>query len=469
MKIIIVNPFKIYDGEVPIGSLYISSALKKAGFEVYNFFPDLSKIVNFKSLKYHFLIKEFHKILEIKKPEIIAFSALSTNFEICLKLAQYAKKMSDTNIIFGGVHSIIDYDNIIKNNYVDAVCVGEGEVSLPEYLKRLSLKKLSENNDLNITYKINGNVINAFDNYSFPELDTYHFPDRDCLKSYYEKNILTSANFITGRGCPYQCHYCNAVTLNKNKKYLRFRSIENIIEEILEVKKKYNIEKVIFSDETFTLNKKRLFLFLEEYRKKINFPFVCQTRVETIDNEIAKELKKSDCVQVTLGIESGNPDIRKNFLNRKMSDEQIIEAFQILKKNGLYTSSFNMIGLPEETENKIWEAIYLNRKSGVSKTHCTIFMPFKGTKIYEWYAENNLIVKEPSINYYNDIIIKHPSLSNNLLKYYSMNFDYLVNSNIDNKSMKLKINKLKFFIGNYLSFIKIIKGKIKKIIKILKK
>ncbi|OGC08495.1 hypothetical protein A2230_08240 [candidate division WOR-1 bacterium RIFOXYA2_FULL_36_21] len=458
-RILNIVPISIGSGEVSLGPLYISSALKKAGFDSVVFFPDLSLIMHF-PIKYDFIQHQLDYIMKQIRPEVVTFSVLSTNYNLSKSWAEYIKtNFNTTHIIFGGIHSMIEGENIIKLDYVDAVCLGEGEFSLPQYLELILNNKLTQENSLNITYKLKGKIINSKKEQVFLSLDEYPFPDREPLKYYYREGVLDSANFITGRGCPYNCFYCNAAMLNQNKGYLRFRSPGNVIDEIIEVKAKFELKKVIFSDETFTMNKNNLFKLLELYKSKVNLPFECQTRVEAINDDIAKELTNSGCESITLGIESGNEYIREKYLNRKMKNDQIIKAFHILKKYNIRTNSFNMIGLPGDTEKTIWEGIDLNIKAKVDSAACTIFMPFKKTPIFEWYQDKKLIIAEPNTNYYENIVIKHPNLSKLSLFFYSLNFNTLI---------KLESNKFKRMFKVFLwvkLFFLLFKGFLLKLIK----
>src|SRR3989339_115648 len=411
-RILNIVPISIGSGEVSLGPLYISSALKKAGFDSVVFFPDLSLIMHF-PIKYDFIQHQLDYIMKQIRPEVVTFSVLSTNYNLSKSWAEYIKtNFNTTHIIFGGIHSMIEGENIIKLDYVDAVCLGEGEFSLPQYLELILNNKLTQENSLNITYKLKGKIINSKKEQVFLSLDEYPFPDREPLKYYYREGVLDSANFITGRGCPYNCFYCNAAMLNQNKGYLRFRSPGNVIDEIIEVKAKFELKKVIFSDET-----------------------------------------------ITLGIESGNEYIREKYLNRKMKNDQIIKAFHILKKYNIRTNSFNMIGLPGDTEKTIWEGIDLNIKAKVDSAACTIFMPFKKTPIFEWYQDKKLIIAEPNTNYYENIVIKHPNLSKLSLFFYSLNFNTLI---------KLESNKFKRMFKVFLwvkLFFLLFKGFLLKLIK----
>ncbi len=205
-----------------------------------------------------------------------------------------------------------------------------------------------------------------------------------------------------------------------------FRKIEKVIEEIKEFIGQWHPELLVFSDEVFTMKKSRLLAFCEEYGRAVGLPFHCQSRANTINEETAAALKKAGCTLISLGIESGNEFMRNSVLNRRMSDEQIRGAFRLLKKAGVPTGSFNMIGMPGETEEMLRETIRLNRKIQPTFARCTILMPLKGTAIRKVYEGRGLLEKEPSASYYTDITQSLPTISKQGLRAYKELFGLYV-------------------------------------------
>ncbi|GAH28191.1 unnamed protein product, partial [marine sediment metagenome] len=121
----------------------------------------------------------------------------------------------------------------------------------------------------------------------------------------------------------------------------RFRNIDDVIDEIYTVTKKYQSDLVWLTDETFTMKKSRILDFCEKYNK-VNLPFAVETRVDTVNEEILKALKQAGCVLLCMGIESGVDRIRNGIYNKGVSREQIVKVFRLAKEVGLRTSSFNI-------------------------------------------------------------------------------------------------------------------------------
>ena len=139
------------------------------------------------------------------------------------------------------------------------------------------------------------------------------------------------------RGCPYRCSFCDAPSIydlykKNNYKYYRVKSIERIHSEMKYQTSKYNVSYFYFNSETFlTMSVDKLNKFAEMY-SEFGLPFWCQTRIETVSDEKIKILIEMNCDRISIGIEHGNEEYRRNFLNKTFTNKQLIEAFKILNK-----------------------------------------------------------------------------------------------------------------------------------------
>ena len=184
-----------------------------------------------------------------------------------------------------------------------------------------------------------------------------------------------------------------------------------------------------FHDNIFTLNKSWLREFCERYCAEINLPFWCNTRVDCITDDDIMWLKKSNCRRIHMGVESGSKRIRKEILKRPVNNQKIIDVFKKVKKNGIKTVSFNMIGLPTETEEDIRETIDLNRAIVPSWIILSVFNPFPGTELYDFCKKNYGRTGPVSDDYYAaNTLLQQPSISAERVKYYHKNFVKIVYS-----------------------------------------
>tara|TARA_Y100000294_G_scaffold103421_1_gene96030 strand:- start:186 stop:968 length:783 start_codon:yes stop_codon:yes gene_type:complete len=138
-----------------------------------------------------------------------------------------------------------------------------------------------------------------------------------------------------------------------------------------------------FHDDVFLVDNNWLYSFSELYRKTFNNPFRCNTTATAIKEEKVRLLKEMNCSEVWIGVETGNEEFRRNVLNKKCSNNQIIKAFDIINKYGLRGVSFNLFACPGETEEHVKDTIELNLKAKVYSVTSAMFVPFPGTTLYD--------------------------------------------------------------------------------------
>ncbi len=377
MRILLLYPPASLEGFEPMGLMYISASLNAAGHQA-----EICR-ASFREVK---------RALRQFMPQIIGFS-LMTGFHFkALEVNRRIKKDYRCFSILGGPHPTF-FPEIINAEGVDAVCIGEGELAMVE------LANCLESSDditgiANFWIKKDGEILKNEVRPLIEDLDSIPFPDRELYNKYSFRKSFKLKTFVSNRGCPYNCTYCfnhiyKKIYANKGK-VLRLRSNDNIIEEINEVKDQYPLGCVWFVDDVFITTEERLREFSEKYRETIDLPYICYARVESITGEICKLLKASNCHLVSMGIETGNDYLRREILQRKMSNERIINAFQMLKEEGIKTLSQNLIGIPGETLNEAFETIQLNISSQPTIAQVNIFTPYPKLTLTEKAKELGL-------------------------------------------------------------------------------
>jgi len=222
---------------------------------------------------------------------------------------------------------------------------------------------------------------------------------------------------MAGRGCPYECSYCCNPALKGTfhglGKYIRFRSVENILAEIQQITTNYDINTLNFQDDVFTLDRNWTLRFCDAYKGASKLPFWINTRVERVlDQEVVKALAGAGCQGVRIGIESGNENLRREILNRKMSNETIIKAFRLLHKHGLQTYTCNMIGVPGETPEMIQQTIDLNRRLAPNYLQFSVFYPYPMTQLHDTSVAKGYYSGGHISSYYSSkSLLKMPGLS----------------------------------------------------------
>ena len=376
--------------DVPFESFgveFISSFLKSRGHEV-----DLV-VLNQEE-------KGFDPIEFVKdtQPDVAAFSATTIDLGWSTEIAENIKadkELKDVVTVFGGAHPTMYPDMIDEMEGVDITCIGEGELAMGELMDNISRGSGDHSKIRNMHVRQNGRVYKNEIGKLVSDHDEMPWPDREI---YYAKYPLlremTTKKFFTGRGCPYKCTYCNNhfyQDLYKGKGYyINYRKPEEIIAEIKDVRDKYGMEYVYFAAETFTTNHKWLREFLPMYKEEIGIPWSCLSRPNELKEEIVKLMADTGCYYTSFGLESGSHRLRE-MLKRKMSEEQIVNAANLLHKYDVKFLVHQIMGLPTETLDEAFETIELDIKVKADSTWTTVFMPTIGTDLYDYVRDNNLI------------------------------------------------------------------------------
>lgn len=365
-----------------LGIMHLSSVLKKNSQDVF----------------FYMYNKENKRLIEfIKKvdPDCLGFSLMTGQHNNAIKIASFIKKNIQKPIltIFGGPHCTF-MPEIINNESVDIVVRGEGEGALLDIMNAIDRKEDMVGID-NIWMKRDSTIIKNKLRPLIDNLDDLPFPDRDILNRYYYFRTITNRLVMASRGCPFNCAICfnePYKQLYGEKKSIRIRSIKNLISEIRHIMVRYPGTKLIkFQDDIFTLNNKWLFSFLEAYRREISLPFTCLTRADIKDEEIIRVLSESDCVGISLGIETGNERLRNEVLNKKIKNEQIAYTTSLLRKYKIPFVAYNIFFVPGGTLKNAWETVEINQKVSPSSTQSHIFNPYPGTRLYNQMLKDNKI------------------------------------------------------------------------------
>lgn len=337
------------------------------------------------------LTDDLKKKIEEFSPDIIGFSILSVHYKYSLSIARFIKKFFPSiPIIVGGLHPTLSPDEMINEPSVDMVCIGEGEYAFAELLERMGEKK-DITSVRGIWVKQGGK---AYKNDMGRLIDMEDLPvnDWDFFSRQHLYSPLDGRMYYTGpvefsRGCPYSCAYCSIHYLKelvRPQKYLRRKSVEQTISELAYLKNKFNIEMFYFQDETFLSNDiETLRIFAEEYKKNVDIPFHGLAFPLAVTEEKVKLVEGIGCYQISMGIECGNEDFRRDVLNRKVSNKQIVEAFDLFHRSGVFPSAFGMLGLPYETRELVFETIEMFRRCKPRNFAIGIYKPYLGSPLRE--------------------------------------------------------------------------------------
>ncbi len=379
VDIVLINPSSVLESELHygrrkhprLGIAYLSSFLKKEGIKV--------KCIDgkYEGLSHEEIIK---KVL-FYSPICVGLTAMTPELMSAISLAEKIKMiLPNIKIIIGGPHvTALPKDSLMEYSVIDYVVVGEGELTLTELIR--SINNNNNNFQINgIAFRDKGNVIvnntrqycNDID--SFPLPDWGEFPKG---RAFYP--------IITTRGCPFKCIFCMRASGDRARK----RTPSNIINEIKFMVSHYNIKRLAFSDETFGLDKKwahnLLDLMVEnKFYKKVYF--TATTRVDVVDIELLKKMKKAGFSFVAFGVESGNADILK-MSKKGITLQQVERSISLSKKANLDVGTYFILGFPYESIESMLDTINFASKLPSDFATCGIMVPYPGTEISKMVKE----------------------------------------------------------------------------------
>jgi len=396
MKFVLINPFVDYKkvnklfsikAEIPpLGLLYVASALEERGHEV--------SVIDFCAEEF----SDTRLLTAIKQADAVGITVrtleINSVCHICTTIKQVYPRLP---LIIGGPHCTIDPEKALRETGADICVQGEGEEVITVIAERLSQKKELDGIPGVLFVKEKkikrGPPVKEIEN-----LDTLSFPSFHLVSHYqygevaggYNPTRGKVASLMTSRGCPHHCRYCiNGAT---NKTY-RTRSAENVIREILEIKKSYQFLHVI--DENFftdldTANKILDFLVEDDHGLEL---WISGIRVDVADEQLFRKMRDAGVTTINLGIESGNQDVL-DFYNKQITLDQCRNAVRLARKMGFFTIGYFMLGAPVETEQHLRNTIEFAKSLPLDNASFSPFSYLKGTAIWQDAVSEGKIRKD---------------------------------------------------------------------------
>lgn len=333
------------------------------------------------------------KILQYN-PQILGLTAMTTNINNALKIARAVrKKQPNITIVIGGIHATISSKEVLSNEAVDFIVVGEGEITFDQFLKNINQPEEFKNID-GLGYKENNQIIINQRRELIKNLNQLPFPAYDLLKiEEYRSPYMSRTPFISmlrSRGCPFQCIFCGVQ--NMFGRTYRIQDPERTIKEIDYLVDKFNIKEIGFKDSEFILNQENVSRFCDLLIER-NYDLIwsCNARVDCGSYQLYQKMKKAGCQIIAFGAESGDEDILK-ILKKGITVEQIREAVKQVKAAKIKASVNFMIGSPGETKGTIEKTIRLAKEIDPDYVHFSFTAPFPGTELREMAIKNNWLI-----------------------------------------------------------------------------
>jgi len=318
---------------------------------------------------------------EIRKedPKVLGITATTHTYKNSLRVASIAKEINrEVFTVVGGPHVTFTAEETAKNPQIDFVVRREGELTMKN-LSNLLLKKEGRIEDIKgVTFRRGNKVVSNPPQPLIEDLDTIPFPSRN-LTPLDKYKIPTS--MITSRGCPSQCIFCAAGAMSGQR--YRVRSPPNIIEEAGMMMDQLNPKFFFIADDTFTIFPERVQAISGKF-KELGIRWICEARVNTVTEEMVKELAAAGCFVMQFGVESGSQRIL-NFILKGITIEQVRRAVNWCIKAGIVPVCSFMTPHPEDDWNTIQETENLMNelKNLGAQIYVSFATPFPGTALYE--------------------------------------------------------------------------------------
>jgi anaerobic magnesium-protoporphyrin IX monomethyl ester cyclase len=384
MKIILVHPpsrqLKREDVVVPpLGLAYLAGSLERKGHRV--------MILDAFALGMNW--GEFEDEIKKRKPDLIGMGGMTPTIDNTLRAAKICRPHTCT-LVVGGPHvSVLQQEFFRECPEADFGVVGEGEAVFVGLVKRLE-----EGKD---PWEVPGlvgperaNLPGKF----IEDLDSIPFPSRHLLPNHAYRYALWPGKkittLITSRGCPYHCIFCDKSVFGSR---WRARSPGNVLDEMEQIVKDLRIRSMILYDDLFIVNKQRAIEVCQGILERgLRVEWKCEGRVDRVDEEMLRWMKKAGCSLIAYGVESGNQQ-GLDYLRKKTTLSQIRRAFDLTHKAGIRPMAYFILGIPVETFEGGLKTIEFAKELKPEYAQFSILSPYRGTDLYEeavgrgWYRE----------------------------------------------------------------------------------
>ncbi len=321
-------------------------------------------------------------------PGFIGFSCTTSSFLDGVRIAGLVKAQApDIKVIFGGPHVSALEKSLMKTyEVIDYLIIGEGEATLTELLCAAQ-RDIGKIPGLIYREEENQIIFTGFRK-KLLDLDSLPFPAYKKLAGYPEAYKLPIFNYpkvpnascISSRGCPYACSYCDRSVF---KRTFRYNSAEYLYSHLEYLNREFGIKHINFYDDQFTFHRARVEAFCQMMiQKNLKMTFNCAARAEHLDFDLLKLMKAAGCWMISLGVETGDPDLLAQ--HRQNPDLNMIrEKIYLIKKAGIRVKALLMMGLPGETEVSIQRSKDYVFSLPIDDFNLAKFTPFPGSPIYD--------------------------------------------------------------------------------------
>ena len=372
----------------PLGLAYVAAAVRDAGYPV-QMMDAYSRGLDGET------VRERIKAL---RPRVVGISSLTPQWPDAEKVADIVKSVDSSIItVVGGPHVTALPEDAASHPSVDIAVTGEGEETMQDICHTLAgegdLEKVE-----GIVLGLNGTVKRTAPRTRTTDLDRLSFPAHDLLPEPAFYNPFppwgAKGNFscmISGRGCPYNCCFCD-VTTQQGRRY-RLRSAENVVDEMTWLNREFKVTTFSFRDPSMVCKRSRLLEICGLIKaRNLDIAWTCSSRANEVDPEMLAAMKDAGCRLIQYGIEVGNPEMLQTI--KKITRERVAETVRDTRRAGISAHGYFLFGFVDEKPENMDETIAFAKELELDSAGFAVMVPFPGTQEFERYRQEGLLITE---------------------------------------------------------------------------
>jgi anaerobic magnesium-protoporphyrin IX monomethyl ester cyclase len=413
VKVLLVDPpfyrlIGFYNRYFPLGLVSVGTALRDAGHEVTVYDADYNEspsIIGNACLTgyYQRYLDSFHQtenavwaqmrgtIAEVR-PDVVGITACTACAASAFRVARISKEINPAcPVVIGGPHATVRAEEILRIcPDVDYVVRGEGEVTATELLGVVADSRADVDRRVEavsgVSFRMGGSIRHNLPRERIKDLDAFAPPDRSLMMNRATYSSEDMGLIMTSRGCPFACTFCAT-----DNRQVRYRSIAHILGEIRHVKAAWGTVHFTLKDDSFTVNKKRVAAFCDALaRENLRIGWECNTRVDLVNEDMLRRMKRAGCNSVKVGIESGSEAVLGR-MNKGITLAQVRAAAGLLRKVGLHWTGYFLIGTPGETIEDIYKTLDLMYEVEPDFAALGVYEPFPETVMFHEGIRRGLV------------------------------------------------------------------------------
>ncbi len=354
------------------GLCSISAYAKKEGYPV--------ELIDLRCLKNW---AEFKEIISGTKPDVVGVGMMSVDYNPAMEAIRLIKKTSPKTItVVGGPHPSLMLSEVEKERNIDHIITGEGEISFVELLKDIEKGRRPPR-------VIRGIVPEDLDQLPFIDRELFRDLEYPLMVEGFDRPFVS---LIAGRGCKFNCSFCQPAERILFGRRVRRRTPGNVIGELRQLRKRYHFKSMMIHDDCITEDQPWVVEFCRQYKANgFKQPFACQSRADIIcrNEEMVALMKEAGLSLLFIGFESGNQRVL-NFLRKGTKVEDNYRAAEICRKYGIKIWANYMMGIPTETKEEVMDTVRMIQAIKPDHYSPAFFTPHPGSDLFSYCEKHGL-------------------------------------------------------------------------------